>query len=120
VGLVFDRNAQFHGQWVILQAASRSARLKLLRDGEATSSDETRSVRGTVDPSARGSVILGLAYRAANGTPQLVTKRSRIIGGEFRRSLRVPAGATDAIIYAVFPGDVARGIGGGSRILPLR
>ena len=120
VGLVYGRNAEFHGQWVILQAASRSSQLKLTPDARTTSTGHTRTVHGTVAPDAHGSVVLGLSYRTANGTPRLVTQRSKIIGGEFRRSIRLPAGATEAILYAVFPGDAARGIGGGSKILALR
>jgi hypothetical protein len=120
VGLSYRRTAQFYGQWVVLQAAPRDARLRLTRHARATAFGASQTVRGTVAPDARGSVVVGLTYRTARGAGRLVIRRTRIRSGEFARSFRIPAGAHDAILYAVFPGDADRGIGGGSRILVLR
>jgi hypothetical protein len=119
IGLVYKRTARFHGQWVILQAAARSARLKVKPDVSASSVAQSHVVRGSVAPEARGSVLLALAYRTADGIARLSTARSRIHSGEFERSLKVPSGARDPIVYAIFPGDPERGIGGSSRTLAL-
>jgi hypothetical protein len=119
VALVYDRDAHFQRQWVVLQAAVRGPRLKLGTDGRTTSLGLTRSVAGTVARKAKGAVVLGLTYRTVDGKGRMVTRRSKIRNGEFRSNFRLPAGARDATVYAVFAGDAARGISGGSRVVAL-
>ena len=120
VGLAYRRNAQFYGQWVTLQAAPRSARLRVTREARATSVARTQVVSGTVASDATGSVVVALSYRGERGAGHLVVRRSRISAGEFSRAFNVPAGARDVILYAVFPGDPERRIGGASRIVAVR
>ena len=60
---------------------------------------------GTVAPDARGSVVLGLSYRTANGTPRLVTRRSQDQRAASSPIAQASRRRADAILYAVFPGD---------------
>ena len=119
VGLVYAAAGGFHAQWVVLHAGSRAARMRVQPEAHSSGRSGRQGFSGTVVSDARGSVALALSYRTAEGRARTVTGRSRIRGGYFRRELPLPTGARDAILYAVFPGDPARGIGGSSMTLAL-
>jgi cellulase (glycosyl hydrolase family 5) len=120
IALTYERNTQFQKQWVILRAAGRSPDLQLTPERPTIGAVRSHPVRGTVSRDAHGSVLLGLAYRTTEGVPRLVIKRTRIHRGKFSASLRLPARARDARLYAVYAGDSVRGIGGSSRSVVLR
>jgi polysaccharide biosynthesis protein PslG len=115
VALVYEAPERFHRQWVVLQAAARGPRLRLRRDGSRPA-----AISGTLVPNARGSVVLGLYYRASDGRARAKLSRSRIRRGTFRHLLAIPHGARDATLYVVYTGDPERGIGGSSATLAVR
>ncbi|MFL6039652.1 MAG: glycosyl hydrolase, partial [Gaiellaceae bacterium] len=119
VALVYGRDADFQRQWVILQASRRSPKLRLGGDARTTAVGRIRSIAGTVADEAKGAVIFGLTYRMPNGSGHVVTRRRKIRDGKFGCAFRLPVDARDALVYVVFPGDAARGISGGSRVVPL-
>ena len=119
VALMYAATERFHRQWVVLGAAARASRLRLRREPDGGAS-HSRTVAGTVVYDARGSVTLALYYRDAHGTVGATLKRSRIRGGSFRRSLRIPAGARATTLYAVYAGDPERAISGSSAALAMR
>jgi hypothetical protein len=63
--------------------------------------------------------MLSVTYRKAEGAGDVLTRRSKVRNRTFRASFRIPAGATDVMLYAVYPGDAARGIGGSSSVAAL-
>ncbi|MGH2836809.1 MAG: cellulase family glycosylhydrolase [Thermoleophilaceae bacterium] len=119
VGLLYGGNARFHRQWVVLRAAPRAARLRVQHEAAASGAERAWNVGGSVVSEARGSVVLVLGYRTAHGGVRSVTRRARIRGGRFHKSLRLPAGARDGMVSLLYAGDPSRGIGGGSATFAL-
>ena len=120
VALVYGATERFHRQWVVLGAAARGARLRLEHDTEAGDASRSRTITGTLVPDARGSVVLAVSYRDVDGKARSTLKRTRIRGGRFRRSLRIPRAARAATLYVVYAGDPERAIGGSSAAFTVR
>lgn len=115
VALLYGGTERFNRQWVVLHAAARAPRLRLRRDDSRSA-----AISGTLVSNARGSVVLGLSYRGADGKARATLRKTKIRRGRFRRSLAVPDGARNATLYVVYTGDPARGIGGSSATLAIR
>ena len=120
VTLVYAGNRRYQAQRVTLKAARHSARLRVRKVVADASASQAATVSGTLAPRARGSVMLRLSYRTADGELRTKAARSKIRNGAFNRSLRLPSGARRSVLRVIFAGDPQRGIGGASATLNLR